>query len=61
LENAMMKIVIRVEGGVVQEVLSSSFAIDVEVFDVDTLKEEGAEDIEELWSEKEDEYCNIVY
>gem|GEM_PF-3633822 len=57
----MMKIVIRVEGGVVQEVLSSSFAIDVEVFDVDTLKEEGAEDIEELWSEKEDEYCNIVY
>lgn len=50
-------VAVYVEGGVVQGARSNTKGIDVEVFDVDNLKETlNKEDIEALWSLREKKY-----
>lgn len=50
-----MKIVVYVEGGVVQEVRASHKEVEVEVFDVDNLKETDTRaQIDEAWDKLTD-------
>ncbi len=57
----MTKIVIQVQGGVVCGVFSNKKDINVDLFDIDNLKEQGVEDEEQeaIWEKlmSETEYC----